>query len=91
MRSIYFIEDRQTKNVKIGTTVNLRERLQKLQVGNPNKLYVALEVKSDTLSEKAIHRALADTHIRGEWFRPSDRLASLMLFLESWKVEEIIE
>ena len=58
---------------KVGSTCNLRSRVQQLSVATPYAVSFEYALKSpDSLTnvciEKYVHEALAKYHIRGEWF-----------------------
>lgn len=73
---IYFIQEKQDKEfVKIGvTSLRLDRRLMCLQVGNPRELEIVLTLKGMYDLEQKLHRYFHEEHIRGEWFRVSERL-----------------
>lgn len=69
---IYFITD--MINIKIGYTKNdVYKRLQQLQTGCSNKLYLLGWINGDKVKEKELHNVFSRDRIRynGEWFRPS--------------------
>jgi hypothetical protein len=62
------------KHVKIGKALDVADRLDGLQTGNPNKLKIAavIECKSEQHAyaiESDLHRIYSYLHIRGEWFK----------------------
>tara|TARA_Y100001973_G_C5206952_1_gene342190 strand:+ start:1684 stop:2292 length:609 start_codon:yes stop_codon:yes gene_type:complete len=68
---VYIISD--GRYVKIGFTSNYKDRLPKLQCGNPNKLKKITVIKNKTeQEEKKLHRNLKNNHsdlyVRGEWY-----------------------
>jgi predicted GIY-YIG superfamily endonuclease len=59
--------------VKIGYARNVNKRLQSLQIGSHEQLYVLetidrLTHKEALAIERAVHKELADKRVRGEWF-----------------------
>jgi predicted GIY-YIG superfamily endonuclease len=70
--SIYIIGGAD-KPVKIGYAKNVNERLQSLQTGSPQELYVfdqfdRLTLKEARAIERAVHKHFASKRLKGEWF-----------------------
>lgn len=67
---VYYIQEEQTKNIKIGYSFNLKERLAELQVANSQKLTVVKYEKCifPQIREKELHNKYKSYHLRGEWF-----------------------
>ncbi len=70
---IYFIECESSRFVKIGRSVNIKERLSSLQAGNPSKLKLIAKVNCGQLVfaaklESKLHEIFSDYRVRGEWF-----------------------
>ena len=68
---LYVVEDRASRAFKIGmTNRDVRERLEELQVGNPNKLYLLATAQGDWYDERYIHQELRPWKCKGgtEWF-----------------------
>ena len=67
---VYFIEDMEMGNIKIGRSRNPAARFAKLQTGSPGKLKI-LGILHDTKGdlEAKIHRILRPYWLRGEWFK----------------------
>lgn len=70
---IYLIGQNDCKFVKIGAAFNIKARLQELQVGNPQKLFLigAKEVLNKYLAnklEKELHEKFKNHRLNGEWF-----------------------
>lgn len=66
---IYAVLRPDTREVKIGIAVDVRRRLDVLQVSNATELVLLANIPGDRDAEREAHRALAAFHIRGEWFR----------------------
>lgn len=64
---VYFIGDVHGP-VKIGTTVNLPNRLKKLQTGSPRRLRVLVCTEGDATLEAEYHARFQSSHVHGEWF-----------------------
>lgn len=62
------------QQLKVGYSINPKDRLKRLQTGNSTKLkivwqtYVSEDDKEARRQEKKLHRALQRYSIRGEWF-----------------------
>jgi len=86
---VYFIRAGESPEgaIKIGTSERVEARLSNLQTSCPDKLYLLATTPGNAATEARIHRAFADQHIRGEWFRPSTD----MLFLIALAAEGMHE
>lgn len=70
--------------VKIGYTTNPPGcRVTELQVGNQFELRLLASCKGDRGYEDSLHRRFRADHLRGEWFRRTDRMNELIEFLSS--------
>lgn len=86
---IYVITDGY-ENYKIGTTKNIKQRVNSLRTGNAAKLTVLFTFEGDSKTEKAIHKELKAYRKSGEWFsyRQNDdekfdfKLGNFLKFLE---------
>ena len=77
---IYFIQDSSTLLIKIGFTDGAAsDRLKALQTGCPSGLVLLCAIEGDKAAESRLHAKLASARDRGEWFRPTPDLLSLML------------
>ena len=68
-KSIYFIQEGENGNVKIGISKNPKKRMEQLQSANPHEL--KLRVVIDDCHEGVeddLHHFFKNYHIRGEWF-----------------------
>jgi hypothetical protein len=68
---VYYIQEEESKNIKIGYTFNLDERLTQLQTANSQKLSVVKYEKCifPRIREQELHKQYKNYHIRGEWFK----------------------
>ena len=68
---IYVIRDSNSASIKVGKSINPKNRLRGHQVSNPNKLELIYEFKGYERDEKLIHIKLkeAGLFIHGEWFK----------------------
>jgi hypothetical protein len=74
---IYFIQDRSTLLIKIGyTAAEPIHRLAQLQVGCPGGLVLLCAADGDREKEISLHKQLASSRERGEWFRPTPEVLS---------------
>jgi hypothetical protein len=69
---VYFIQDPQSKHVKIGKARNVRKRLEALKCAHSSTL-VLLGATAD-YTEQLLHQRFASCRIRGEWFNLSPEL-----------------
>jgi len=60
----------ETGMVKIGTSIDMVDRLKNLRATSPCKLELLLIFDGGMLVERALHRKLKIHHDHGEWFRP---------------------
>lgn len=78
-RCVYFIQAGRSGPVKIGTALDLRERVIDLQCGNHEALFVlGVLLGGDRALEQELHQRFWSDWIRGEWFRRSDALIAFM-------------
>lgn len=98
---IYFVQNSDTTNVKIGYSHRFRERLVALNVGNDSKLIVLriLHVRNEV--EQLIFNKFNKYNIKGEWFSynenlkrfieelPGGNTESVMKFIEAFELKEI--
>lgn len=67
---LYAIADRKNRLVKFGKSVNPSWRLKTLKTGNGMDLLLCGYCPNQgELSEPAVHKALAEHRVAGEWFR----------------------
>lgn len=58
--------------VKIGTTTNVRRRLQQLQTASPDRLYLHYHIRGGLSKERELHQRYARFRRVGEWFYDPD-------------------
>ena len=75
---IYFIRRRDTDEVKIGISSNLRARLRELQVAHGEPLELWLAFVGTEEDELYLHLEFERDHKRGEWFRESEDIRSFV-------------
>jgi hypothetical protein len=74
---LYFI--RAGSAVKIGHTINIVNRLGKMQADNHEELDCILLLRGRGHEEPQWHKQFRHCHIRGEWFRWTDDLERAVL------------
>jgi hypothetical protein len=75
---VYFLRESLEGPVKVGRSKDPWSRRDQLQTGNPKELRVLGCCFGNPEFENAIHQAFKDAHIRGEWFRSTEDLVSLI-------------
>lgn len=81
---VYYLSSAPGSPIKIGTTINLERRLQRFRYhhpGWPPLTYLAIE-RGNVQREGERHREFAAARLQGEWFWPTDRLLSLVTYLD---------
>ena len=73
---IYFIQNTETKHIKIGYSDNVRNRLSSLQTTSPHELAILTICEGGIEVEKELHDKFNNYYVRGEWFNPSEELIS---------------
>lgn len=68
---IYFIQNTENNDVKIGYSARVDKRLSQLQVANSKKLRLLFQMEGDKQTESELHRQYQSHHIRGDWFKPT--------------------
>jgi hypothetical protein len=93
--SIYFLECAATQSVKIGYSVNVRQRLYRLQTASAHQLRLLLTIPGDLHTEKVLHDMLGDYSRSGEWFQMNasvrrliDELRKLVNPINNPEIEE---
>lgn len=73
---VYFVRATTLGLVKIGCTIDARDRLKTLQVGSPDRLELLGVIcnKRWEETEREVHRRFAAHRRHGEWFEPCDKL-----------------
>lgn len=71
---IYFIQEEDTKNVKIGYTKDIESRFKGIQACNSSELHLMGVVQGDITAERRLHKKFDKHRIRNEWFKFSDDL-----------------
>ena len=68
--TVYYIQEEISKNIKIGYTYNLSNRLVALQIGNSQKLNIVhtINCRNPYDVEQNLHKENKTYHIHGEWY-----------------------
>jgi len=82
---IYVIEAGPDGPLKIGSTVNVEQRMKDLQTGNHEELTIVMSFEGGATLEHQIHKDLKDYQIRksGEWFKRDDQVFLYLRDLQS--------
>jgi hypothetical protein len=73
--AVYFIQTAGENAIKIGYAKEPQKRRAELQTGHHEELtVVAVIARGDMALERRLHDRFAKSHIRGEWFRPTEEL-----------------
>jgi len=75
---IYFIQQQPDGPIKVGLSKDPWSRCEQLQIGNPAPIKVIGVAWGGADLEADIHRSFSHLKIRGEWFKPSDKLHELI-------------
>jgi hypothetical protein len=83
--TVYFIKS-DCGRIKIGYTMHesAANRVSHIQVASPRKLELLVTVPGDRDTEKRLHRRFSEEHVRGEWFRFSGRIQSLVEYIRTF-------
>ena len=73
---VYFLRD-PTGFVKIGTSINVAQRVAELQAANPRELTLVVSIPGDQAVELELHAHFAEHRERGEWFRDAPEIEAL--------------
>jgi len=71
---IYFIQGKSSGAVKIGYTVDVFKRLKGLQTGYPDTLIIRCCIPGSPDTESGYHEMFKEERLKGEWFKPSEKL-----------------
>jgi hypothetical protein len=71
--------------IKIGRSVTPERRIVGLQIGSPVELEFIATWDERTQTEAAIHATFDAERIRGEWFRPTQRILAWLREINGWR------
>jgi hypothetical protein len=80
--SVYFITARDVGMVKIGCAYDPLSRLRDIQVCCPVELKIEAVMKGFYQEEREFHARFAEHRVRGEWFRITPDIESIMAELD---------
>lgn len=75
---IYFVQFGDGGPIKIGTTTNLKRRMEALQNASPESLKVLATIEGGPNEEKILHNIMKADRLKGEWFNPSRLIMSVV-------------
>jgi hypothetical protein len=73
---IYFIQDTETRRIKIGVSAEPAQRLKQLQTAHASELKLIAVMDGARNEEQALHQIF--TRKRGEWFEPTRDLLAFI-------------
>lgn len=73
---VYFVQGESGGAIKIGHSLDPQGRLKGLQTGYPDTLTLLLLIPGGEDVERAYHRKFAAFSLRGEWFKPDEKLVN---------------
>jgi hypothetical protein len=79
---VYFIQGESGGPIKIGYSDDVVKRLKGLQTGYPDNLKILFAYPGNQDDEKSIHEMLNSDRLRGEWFKPTETLFSVIDVLQ---------
>jgi len=85
---IYFIQNVDTEEIKIGVTENFKSRLASIKTSSPSDINVLLLCRGGYDAEKKLHHKFQQYHKKGEWFYPS---VAILQFIREKKEEAYLE
>ena len=91
MSKIYFIQQGNEGPIKIGISWEVKKRLKDLSVASPFEPIILAVIAGDRGKERKLHRKFKKEHMRGEWFKPSERLMEFIRTLPNNNLSEPIE
>lgn len=71
---VYFVGNREHNLVKIGTSKNVKKRIECIQIGFPYTLETFITLEGGEQVEKTLHFKFKEYHLRGEWFKLSKEI-----------------
>jgi len=84
---LYFIQDEESKDIKIGRTKDINRRIKEIRRGSNRSYQVLYAFNNLAHLEIELHQYLFKYRIRYEWFR-EDCLDLALSFLESYGINE---
>jgi len=75
---VYFIGEHGSNRVKIGTSRDVKKRMQGLQGANGASLELLATIPGDRDAERIMHQRFAQFRLVGEWFHLSDPLRAFI-------------
>lgn len=90
---VYFIQNRETKNIKIGISGSPNKRLESLSTSVDAELLLlaCVPCHGDPELEKRIHAAYGEYRKIREWFYPADPVLDLVEMAQNGEFEEFMK
>jgi hypothetical protein len=88
---IYFIQQGKDGPVKIGISWEIKKRLRDISVSSPFNPVVLALIPGNREKEKQLHRKFKKEHLRGEWFKASDRLMEFIRTLPNNNISQSVK
>ncbi len=84
--SIYFIQEQNNSEglIKIGLSGKPQRRLKSMQTNSPVLLEIFVTLPGNEQLEEKLHEMFAENRIRGEWFKPSQKLIAFIDLAIDW-------
>lgn len=77
---IYFIQESDDGDIKIGYSDNPERRIRELQTGSPKQLNLLAVIEGEKSDETELHKLFKKLNTRGEWFSPD---TEIFLYIDS--------
>lgn len=81
---VYFVQAGTVGPIKIGTSVNVKDRMASIQVHCPEPLRLLGVTRGGLVLEQAFHRRFAAHRLHHEWFEPCPPIFKLLNQLRDW-------
>lgn len=88
---VYCITAEDMSAVKFGYSGNPRMRLNDLQCNTPLVLRLDAQLFARQWLEFEIHRLMAPSRIRGEWYRPTEQVLSMRAWMQSEGAQKALD
>jgi hypothetical protein len=80
-RYVYFIENELNKEIKIGVTSNIENRLKQISIMVNAPVTLLKYIDGNEQTEKELHNKFSKYRLHGEWFKPDKELILYILQL----------
>ena len=76
---IYFVQSGEDGPLKIGKANSPYSRINELQTGSPERLYMRATLDVPDSVERGLHAILGGCRVRGEWFDSKEIIVNIVL------------